>query len=296
MLLGYSRGSVGDVVFSRVKGQQVAKARNRNPNNPKTIQQMLQRSLFISSVKFYQLARRKFFRFAYEDKKTYESDFNAFMRHNTAYGTNMSRSAFQAYNYPALGDFQLSQGSLTPFNVYEKDNAFYAYTGVIASDDPEVPTTVGGLSALLLRIPRYQPGDMITYVDYGFAISGGAAVPTIEANNDNYHTFYDYHQFKLDPEDTTALSNHGISCEIGEVDKQVLIRSTGTPFDEAYRGSALILSRQTPNGLLVSDSRFVFSNLYKTALAAANNETYVNKVLVSWGATEEAILSPRSVQ
>ena len=62
------------------------------------------------------------------------------------------------------------------------------------------------------------------------------------------------------------------------------------------RGNALILSRQTPNGLLVSDSRFVFSGLYKEALAAAKNDTYVNNVLVSWGATEEAILSPRSVQ
>ena len=256
---------------------------------------MLQRSLFISSVKFYQLARRQFFKFAYEDRKINESDFNAFMRHNTANGTNMSRSSFQAYNYPAVGDFQLSQGSLTPFNVYANENTFYAYTGIIASDDPEVPTTVGALSTLLLRNPRYQPGDMITYADYGFRITEGAAVPAIEVNNDNYHTWFDYKQFKIDTEDTTALSNFGISCEIGEVDKQLQIRSTGEPFDESYRGCALILSRQTSNGLLVSDSHFVFSALYQEALAAAKEESYVNNVLVSWGATEEAILSPRSV-
>ena len=295
MLLGYTRGSVGDVVFSRVKGQQIAKARNRNPNNPKTIQQMLQRSLFISSVKFYQLARRQFFRFAYEDRKINESDFNAFMRHNTANGTNMSRSSFQAYNYPALGDFQLSQGSLTPFNVFANENTFYAYTGIIASDDPGVPTIVAALSALLLRNPRYQPGDMITFVDYGFRTIGEEIPPKIEVNNDNYNTWFDFKQFKIDTEDNTALSNFGISCEIGEVDKQVKIRSTGEIFDESYRGCALILSRQTSNGLLVSDSRFVFSALYQEALAAAKEDTFVNNVISSWGASEEAILSPRSV-
>ena len=36
MLMGYSRGSVGDVTFARIKGQQIARARNRNPKNPKT--------------------------------------------------------------------------------------------------------------------------------------------------------------------------------------------------------------------------------------------------------------------
>lgn len=295
MLLGYTRGSVGDVVFSRVKGQQIAKARNRNPNNPKTTQQMLQRSLFISSVKFYQLARRQFFRFAYEDRKLNESDFNAFMRHNTGNGTNMSRSSFQAYNYPALGDWQLSQGSLTPFHVYANENSFYAHTGIIATDDPEVPTTVVALSALLLSNSRYQPGDMITYIDYGYRRTAEATVPTIEVNNDNYTTWFDYKQFKIDMEDNTALSNFGISCEIGETDKQLLIRSTGEPFDESYRGCALILSRQTSNGLLVSDSRFVFSALYQEDLAAAKEDAFVNNVLVSWGAAEEAILSPRSV-
>ena len=114
-MLGYSRGSVGDVTFSRLKGQQIAKARNRNPNNPKTKTQMMQRSLFVSATKFYQQARAKFFKFAFEDKKLHESDFNAFMRHNVKNGTNMTKEAVQAYNYPALGMWALSKGSLEPF-------------------------------------------------------------------------------------------------------------------------------------------------------------------------------------
>lgn len=43
LFLGYGRGAVGDVVFSRQNGEQVARARNRSPRNPKTALQLLQR-------------------------------------------------------------------------------------------------------------------------------------------------------------------------------------------------------------------------------------------------------------
>lgn len=43
LFLGYARGRVGDVVFSRQGGEQVARARNRAPKNPQTAQQLLQR-------------------------------------------------------------------------------------------------------------------------------------------------------------------------------------------------------------------------------------------------------------
>lgn len=43
MLLGYARGKVGDVVFSRFNGKQITRARNRNPKNPKSQAQCIQR-------------------------------------------------------------------------------------------------------------------------------------------------------------------------------------------------------------------------------------------------------------
>lgn len=43
LFLGFARGKVGDVVFSRNSGEQVARARNRSPKNPQSALQMLQR-------------------------------------------------------------------------------------------------------------------------------------------------------------------------------------------------------------------------------------------------------------
>lgn len=51
MLLGMSRGSVGDVTFRRVRGQQVTTARNRSPRNPQSRNQCLARLSFSSAQK-----------------------------------------------------------------------------------------------------------------------------------------------------------------------------------------------------------------------------------------------------
>lgn len=295
MMLGYSRGSVGDVTFSRLKGQQIAKARNRNPNNPKTKTQMMQRSLFVSATKFYQQARAKFFKFAFEDKKYHESDFNAFMRHNVKNGTNMTQEAVKAYNYPALGLWALSKGSLEPFVQTSVGNQFRAATGIITPTSYQAPTTVGQLSATLIQSNRFQAGDMLTMVNYGFTLVGEAPVPTLAPLNDDYLTYFSYKQMIIDTASTEALSKYDMNVYVDNTTKELFITSNGEIYDEKYVCACLIHSRQTANGLLVSDSVLLPSALFDGAVKSCAADAYIQQVLNAWGATEEAILSPRSV-
>ena len=53
MFLGMARGSVGDVTFYRNNGQQAARVRNRNPRNPKTEAQVIQRMILATGSKAY---------------------------------------------------------------------------------------------------------------------------------------------------------------------------------------------------------------------------------------------------
>lgn len=53
MFLGMSRGSVGDVTFYRGRGQQLARARNRNPKNPRSTAQIIQRMILATASKAY---------------------------------------------------------------------------------------------------------------------------------------------------------------------------------------------------------------------------------------------------
>lgn len=111
MLLGYARGKVGSLVFNRLKGQQVTKAHNAAPSNPKTYAQMAQRCRYNTAVARYKMAKRKFFKFAYEDKRPHESDFNAFMRHNIMKGL-LSRKDFIAHDVAFPASLCVSSGSL----------------------------------------------------------------------------------------------------------------------------------------------------------------------------------------
>lgn len=60
MFLGKARGSVGDVVFYQLDGQQIARSRNRNPRNPKTAPQLYQRGIMASITSLYSAGKQLF--------------------------------------------------------------------------------------------------------------------------------------------------------------------------------------------------------------------------------------------
>lgn len=57
LFLGMGRGAVGDIVLSRVGGQQVARVRNRSPKNPKSPLQLSQRVIMKTSALAYSLVQ-----------------------------------------------------------------------------------------------------------------------------------------------------------------------------------------------------------------------------------------------
>lgn len=301
MLLGYARGKVGDVVFSRLKGQQITKARNRKPNNPRTNSQMTQRALFISAVKFYQLCIANFYRFAFEDKAPHESDYNAFMRYNVKQGSYLSKAAFDNRNYPAIGDWVLSRGTLGGFRQYSYNNGFAFDTGVDISfapdSDANVLTTVGTLSEVILKDVRFQPGDMFTYVRYGVYGTGVSSIPDVNPSDDAYNSYFDYKQFILDPNDDTALSKYGLHPdEDFEGLNHIVLYSDSDIFDERFECATMIITRNTTEGIRTSNSQLIMSPLYTNALAQSRSKVYLDQVLEAWRANPDAILDPLSLK
>ena len=55
-----ARGKVGDVVFSRLNGQQVSRVRNRNPRNPRTNSQLAQRAIMATIMQAYSAGKAIF--------------------------------------------------------------------------------------------------------------------------------------------------------------------------------------------------------------------------------------------
>lgn len=57
MFQGMARGKVGDVVFSRLNGQQISRVRNRQPYNPRTNKQLIQRAVMASVMLAYSIGK-----------------------------------------------------------------------------------------------------------------------------------------------------------------------------------------------------------------------------------------------
>lgn len=279
MLLGYARGSVGDVTFYRSGGSQRARARNRKPNNPRSSGQMTQRAKFASAVKFYKRAVSNFFRFAYQDKKTNESDYNAFMRHNIQGAPLISKTAFDKQGYPALGNWVLTYGELQPLNYLASENG-----SVIELPDnfSSNPSTLGELSQGLINSGFYEQGDIITVVMIDIT---GSPLPTATPSG-VYTTAWTTAQFRVDYNSIESLNNLGLGTVT--VIAQSGVRMLNFASHSAF---AVIVSRNTSGGLKVSRSELVYDA--QTGLALFNaytDDNYKAEVLQDWNTSLEAIL------
>lgn len=81
MLQGMARGKVGDVVFSRLNGEQIARVRNRNPKNPRTNAQLYQRAIMATVMAGYS-AGKVIFDHAFQGFSAGEANQRRFMSLN----------------------------------------------------------------------------------------------------------------------------------------------------------------------------------------------------------------------
>lgn len=278
MLQGMARGAVGDIVFSHSKGQQVARVRNRKPANPKSNPQMRQRSAFLCPLLFYKRGKQAQFKFAFENKLPKESDFNAFMRLNALAGIPLTPAERDLDAFPCLGKYAMSRGSITRLRYQCVANGADKLGIMVNFKFAQVPTTLAELSAALVATGDYQSGDIVTL----FVISGGL----IDGNSiSEYDRAWQIAQFTLDTNDTTALNAIGLSATAEGFTFPGL-----SAYDQSCVGVGAIVSRNTLNGLKVSNCDLVLSAATNQVWRYMQSEAYRDYVAAQWGAAGSAIL------
>lgn len=287
-LLGYARGSVGDVTFSRVKGQQVSKARNRKPANPKTKRQMLQRASFINPVKFFTQGTQAFFKFAYSDKKVTESDFNAFQRHNAKASYPVTKAEYDSNKVAPLGRYMMTKGKLPAIGVahYDEEDNCPTFAFGLTTE----PTTIGAISAALISKGWVSAGDIVTIVGIsvdGVSYDGG----DIDFSNAE-HPVWNIAQFVVDASSSVLTATAFANFDTGLYDGvwHVLPKLHEDAGDSTICGLAIAVSRETALGLETSTSYIEWNAKADAYIDLRNTDDEVAKVLTSWGATGEAIL------
>lgn len=287
VLLGMARGAVGDVVFSRLKGQQVARARNRQPANPRTSSQMYQRALFTDAVKFFTRGRRNLFQFAFENKKANESDYNAFMRENAKRGVVISKAAFDNYGYPALGNFIMSKGTLPPMVESSLTNGGMTIEKIFSATEAPAVATLGDISKILIDGVDTIAGDIITFVT--IVVNDNTNVPSVDGVGGN--TTWIINQIQLDSNSTQPLSDYGLKATQVFSEGSAVVnvtQSVDTILNTTIAAGVVIHSRNTANGVRVSTEELKLNTVATTAIEAARQRSYVDAVVESWRITQQA--------
>lgn len=177
LFLGYGTRSVGDVVFYKRKGssEQMARARNRKPNNPKTDKQLYQRAIMATVLQAYS-AGKAIFDHSFEGKSVPDGSMRRFMSLNlrrlrsaiaedlAGDGTNTTpgRVVAPGSTTPVPFAYRISEGSypnqlLTFDDTTPTDQGFKFPTPDAADTTP----------ALYLSNHGFTPGDIYTIVAFG---------------------------------------------------------------------------------------------------------------------------------
>lgn len=286
LLLGQGRGKVGDVVFYRLEGEQVTRARNRSPRNPRTPVQLAQRVILNTVSKAYslfqELADHAFEGLTQgaENQRQFIKDNNDMMRIKCAamfadpedwryYASQIFNFNQKPYTFPVLNDYYISRGTV-PSLVCEcfQPLPSLSLMGTFASANLTYQQVCDALGL--------QPGDQLTFVvathdgrigyDIGTQLNGikFARVILQPSNGDMSIPFLSDGAINLPNEknegDVTlaitthtwsdGTSHHGLDFSFSEVSTSDLDQLT-------YGGAAAIASRWSGSKWLRSTQQLV---------------------------------------
>lgn len=300
LFFGRASGKLGQIVLSNVKGQQIARAWQPKVANPRTSVQQIQRAKFANAVKFYKRATQNLFKFAYEDKRKTESDYNAFMRYNVERSSVVFRKSYDNMNYPALGEWIIAAGSLGDFKSgdYESRTITDACSLLSPIDNPDnaykFPEGTTEATATVAHVSDYfkhdfgaQDGDFVTFVGINTNLSLISDEPSfgpwwsitqIKIDSTNANKF-------LDTVNKQAANNLGIDI----TDRSgAIIWKSSTP--QLMNLFGVVLSRVTPNGVLVSTSNLGTNGTGNSVMADSLQDAYRQQALNSWLRSSDPIL------
>lgn len=174
LFLGMARKKVGDVVFYRANGEQITRARNRAPRNPRTAKQSIQRMVLATASKMA-AAWRPIVDHSFEGYNVGQDSVRHFqqlamarLRGQAAYiingGQEFSVADFAIKGAPIVGmseGLRISSGilSMQPFSAIGDYTYHIALSGAIADTISTQQQYVDALAAMGLK-----PGDQLTYV------------------------------------------------------------------------------------------------------------------------------------
>lgn len=172
MFQGMARGKVGDVVFSRLNGEQISRVRNRHPKNPRTNAQLYQRAIMATIMQAYS-AGREIFDHSFQGKAVGMDNQREFISRNMSILRNLVKVDLESGNTRAQSIARVvapKSSTPVPFNgmLVSKGELNNNVVTIDAAGDnwtiPNAPLAVGQSAAAWFASYGVSDGDIFTFV------------------------------------------------------------------------------------------------------------------------------------
>lgn len=303
LLLGYGRGKVGSLVFSRRKGEQITRARNTAPANPRTNAQLTQRMKMYAPVKLYRQSMERFFKYAFSLKER-ETIFNAFMRENIALAPWTSRELVTAQApipFPAhmssggLGGFPTNVLAGAPTESFD-NAAIFAHSdgssrlGIFIPSNNE-DLTIGEFSqSFIEQYPQFVEGDQVTFVlvsTAGLSMEGGYVL------YDDMSTFnFKYARVILDTSSNDELRSVGVMSYLFDDNSSYVGLRSDAVFGEDCVGGCIIVTRSVGGKVDATNTTLCLNPKAESIYNFMRTDSYRAKAANSYKASPDAYLNP----
>lgn len=286
---GTATGKIGNTVVRVRKGVRVEAAYQPNVANPRSNGQVVQRGKFSDAVGFYKRAMANFFKMAFEDKKTNETDFNAFMRHNVSRGYVYSRQMVTGGEgaLPYIGKWLLTYGSL--YSPEVKSSATGITVPMLAGSNED---TLGGSSIEWIQNGIVQEGDILTIVRVMTSADGAGAdeysdealglLPGFtytDALPAGVGPVWKVNQYVIGTKNTAVL---GQQPWYKDTTGLINFDDMGKAATNSARAAAVIITRKTANGLLCSTSQLVWNKAGEDMMSSMASEAWLEGQRKAW--------------
>lgn len=208
LFLGFGRGKLGDVVFYRAGGQQVARARNRAPKNPQTAIQLLQRVLMKSASSAFSMLRdicdhsfqgingatpnqSRFIRLNIAEQRAQLADIINSGDAEEIVTSTESNFSMKSTTLPPIRPYVVSEGTITPLGV--SFNGTQKKMQVISALNLAAVPQDGLTYAQVCQLYGLQQGDQLTFLQL--------SCDDTEEGADGYFNGISYARVILEPSD-----------------------------------------------------------------------------------------------
>ena len=279
-LQGQSQKLAGAVIYQAM-GQTRARSLASEVRNPRTVSQMTQRVKWANIVNLYR-ANQSWMKFAFETKKTSQTDYNKFMSLNVT-GSNI----FLPKQVAAAGGcivqaYMVTQGSLPSIEtVYDDPNDRWSSNLYLGDHFQFTTVSVKQFSkALIDNNPAVREGDQLSFIRMTQLTNADTGAPYVIVRTyevilslSNNASIYDY--LPQEYIDSDELSDNSAFC----------IKNSNQA-----GGFALILSRTTGGKTYVSSQRIVVAN-NAALINAYSSQAALNAAIASYGESDEPFLT-----